>query len=72
MLFRSGGAFQIKENAERLVKQLRDQGYDASIAGMKDNLYLVAYGHYDVRSEAVEDLCRVQASGAKAWIKSNP
>ncbi len=67
-----GGAFQVKENAERLVNQLRTQGYDASLAGMKDNLYLVAYGHYDVRSEAVEDLRRIQSSGGKAWIKSNP
>ena len=66
-----GGAFQIKENAERLVNQLIAQGYNASLAGMKDNLYLVAYGHYDVRSEAVEDLRRVQSSGGKAWIKSN-
>ncbi|MFN5620997.1 MAG: SPOR domain-containing protein [Flavobacteriales bacterium] len=67
-----GGAFQVKENAERLVNQLKAQGYDASLAGMKDNLHLVAYGHYDVRSEAVEDLRRVQSSGGKAWIKSNP
>jgi cell division septation protein DedD len=67
-----GGAFQIKENAERLVNQLRAQGYDASLAGMKDNLYLVAYGYYDVRAEAVEDLRRVQSTGGKAWIKSNP
>ena len=67
-----GGAFQVKDNAERLVNQLRSQGYDASLAGMKDNLYLVAYGHYDLRAEAVEDLRRVQSGGGKAWIKSNP
>jgi cell division septation protein DedD len=67
-----GGAFQVKDNAERLVNQLRSQGYDASLAGTKDNLYLVAYGHYDLRAEAVEVLRRVQSGGGKAWIKSNP
>lgn len=65
-----GGAFQVKENAERMVKQLRDQGYDASLAGMRDDLHLVSYGSYDVRGEAVADLRQIQANGGKAWIKT--
>ncbi len=66
-----GGAFQSKQNAERLVEQLRSQGYDASLAGMRDELHLVAYGNYDLREEAVADLRQIQAKGAKAWIKTN-
>jgi hypothetical protein len=66
-----GGAFQMKENAERLVAELRKKGYDASLAGMRDDLHLVAYGSYDVREEAVADLRQIQADGAKAWIKTN-
>jgi cell division septation protein DedD len=66
-----GGAFQIKENGLRLIEQLRDQGYDAQFAGMRDNLHLVAYGHYSRREEAEAVKAKVQASGAKAWIRTN-
>ncbi|MFM2201006.1 MAG: hypothetical protein RL040_206 [Bacteroidota bacterium] len=66
-----GGAFQIKENGLRLINQLRAQGYDAQFAGMRDNLHLVAYGHYSRREEAEAVKTKVQASGAKAWIRTN-
>jgi hypothetical protein len=66
-----GGAFQIKENGQRLIEQLRSQGYDAQFAGMRDNLHLVAYGHFSKREEAEAVKARVQASGAKAWIRTN-
>ena len=66
-----GGAFQIKENGRRLINQLRAQGYDAQFAGMRDNLHLVAYGHYSLREEAEAVKAKVQASGAKAWIRTN-
>ena len=66
-----GGAFQIKENGQRLIQQLRDQGYDAQFAGMRDNLHLVAYGHFSKREEAEAVKAKVQATGAKAWIRTN-
>jgi len=66
-----GGAFQIKENGLRLIEQLRAQGYDAQFAGMRDNLHLVAYGHYSRREEAESVKAKVQAAGAKAWIRTN-
>jgi cell division septation protein DedD len=66
-----GGAFQSKENAQRQVDQLRALGYDAQFAGMRDNLHLVAYGHFSSRKEAEEVKSKVQASGAKAWIRTN-
>jgi hypothetical protein len=66
-----GGAFQVKENGQRLIDQLRAQGYDAQFAGMRDNLHLVAYGHFGRREDAEVVKNKVQASGAKAWIRTN-
>ncbi len=66
-----GGAFQVKENGQRLIQQLRAQGYDAQFAGMRDNLHLVAYGHFSKREEAEAVKAKVQAAGAKAWIRTN-
>jgi hypothetical protein len=66
-----GGAFQIRENAQRFMNQLRAQGYDAQLAGMRDSLHLVAYGHFRTRSEAEQLKTRVQSSGAVAWIRTN-
>ncbi|MFM2201059.1 MAG: hypothetical protein RL040_259, partial [Bacteroidota bacterium] len=66
-----GGAFQVKDNGQRLIEQLRAQGYDAQFAGMRDNLHLVAYGHYSKREEAEAVKAKVQAAGAKAWIRTN-
>jgi len=66
-----GGAFQVKENGQRLIQQLRAQGYDAQFAGMRDNLHLVAYGHFSKREDAEAVKARVQATGAKAWIRTN-
>jgi cell division septation protein DedD len=66
-----GGAFQSKENAQRQVDQLRALGYDAQFAGMRDNLHLVAYGHFTSRKEAEVVKAKVQSSGAKAWIRTN-
>ena len=66
-----GGAFGVKENAQRLIKQFRDQGYNAQFAGMKGNLHLVAIGHYGSREEAEVAQSKVHGSGAKAWIRTN-
>jgi len=65
-----GGAFQVKENAQRLIDQLRSQGYDAQFAGMKDNLHLVSYGHFNSRAEAEALKTKVQGDGSKAWIRT--
>jgi len=66
-----GGAFGVKENGQKLINQLKAMGYDADFAGMRDNLHLVAYGHFNTRKEAEKVKARVQASGAKAWIRTN-
>jgi cell division septation protein DedD len=66
-----GGAFQSKENAQRLIDQMRAQGYDAQFAGMRDDLHLVSYGHFSTREEAEKIKSKVLASGSKAWIRTN-
>jgi cell division septation protein DedD len=66
-----GGAFQSKENAQRLIDKMRAEGYDAQLAGMRDDLHLVAYGHYNSREAAESVKSKIIASGAKAWIRTN-
>jgi hypothetical protein len=66
-----GGAFQVKENAQRLIDQLRAEGFDAELAGMKENLYLVSYGNFANRADAEAIQASVKAKGAKAWIRTN-
>jgi cell division septation protein DedD len=66
-----GGAFQSKENAQRLIDQMRAQGYDAQFAGMRDDLHLVSYGHFSTRQDAESVKAKLVASGSKAWIRTN-
>lgn len=66
-----GGAFKVKENAEKFVDQLRQTGFDAKIVGRSGAVTLVAYGVYDSRSEAQNALINLRsADGKSAWIKS--
>jgi hypothetical protein len=66
-----GGAFRVKENALRLIQQLKSQGYDAQLAGMKEDMYLVAYGHFASRRDAETMKTKVQSAGGSVWIRTN-
>jgi hypothetical protein len=66
-----GGAFRVKENALRLIQQLKSQGYDAQLAGMKEDMYLVAYGHFASRRDAESLKAKVQSAGGSVWIRTN-
>ena len=66
-----GGAFQVKENAQRLINQLRARGYDAKLDGMKGDLHLVAIGNYNDRKKAEATKAQVMAEGSQAWIRNN-
>ena len=64
------GAFREERNAEKLLKRLRKQGFDASRAGKKGRLHLVAYGTYSNRNSAIMALEEIHANTNKqAWIK---
>lgn len=64
-----GGAFSIPENAEKFLQKLQNDGFEASLAGKKDGLQLVAYGYYPTKSEATEAMRKIKSSGGSAWIK---
>ncbi len=63
-----GGAFSVAENAENFMKKLQNDGFEASFAGKKDGLQLVAYGVYPSKSEAAKALVKIRNSGGSAWI----
>ncbi len=65
------GAFQVIENADKFLEKLKADGFDASFAGKKDGLQLVAYGYYSSKAEAKKALQNIKESGGHAWIKKN-
>lgn len=69
--FLIAGCFEYKSNAERLVEQLKQEGFsDARVLDYYENLYLVAYSGYPTRSEAARALQTMQQDTAKlqTWI----
>jgi hypothetical protein len=65
-----GGAFADDQNAQRFLDKLQQDGFDASFAGKKGYLQLVAYGFYDSMQEAQTALANIRSSGTGgAWIK---
>lgn len=65
------GAFQVMENADNFLEKLKADGFDASFAGKKDGLQLVAYGFYASKAEAKKALQNIKETGGHAWIKKN-
>ncbi len=66
------GAFQFKENAEKKVKQLKKQGFNAVIVGVnKWGLTQVAFDTYSNRNDALDNLYRIQKNVSRdAWLLS--
>ena len=64
------GAFQIRENAEKKVNQLKKQGYNASIIGVnKWGLTEVVFNSFADRNDAINNLYKIQATVSKdAWL----
>lgn len=64
------GAFQIPENAERKVAQLKAEGYDASIIGVnKWGLTQVVFASFSDKNDATNYLYKIQKSTSKdAWL----
>lgn len=65
-----GGAFEILSNAENLVEDLKNQGFDAEIMGLnKYGLYRVSYSKFSERSEASKQLKVIKKEkNPSAWI----
>lgn len=67
------GAFQLAENAEKKVEELKEQGYNASILGVnKWGLIQVAFDSFDSKLEARALLSKVKDShNTDAWLLVN-
>jgi len=64
-----GGCFAEMSNAEKLVKDLKGQGFDAYIFDMKDGLHRVVYGSYPNRLIALDALYAVkQEHQSDVWL----
>ncbi|MBP7496094.1 MAG: SPOR domain-containing protein [Bacteroidales bacterium] len=64
------GCFSMEENANALVKELTDKGYNAFICGKtKNNLFRVTYGLYKNMNSALTELQQIKNSdNPSAWI----
>jgi hypothetical protein len=64
------GAFQIVENAEKKVKELRAKGYNAKIIGVnKWGLTQVTFNSFADRNDAINNLYKIQKTISKdAWL----
>lgn len=67
------GCFGVKSNANKMVRQLKAKGYDATLAGQSNSgLFRVAYGSYSSRVKALKALAKAKLShNSKAWIAHN-
>ena len=66
------GAFMIKENADRLVNQLRDKGFSSMIIGRSRGLHLVSCGNYNTKVEARNAMRNLRENeNMKAWVRKN-
>lgn len=65
-----GGAFQIKQNADKLVGTLRQNGYNATHEGINaKGLHLVSYFNSEDKSEALTNLAMIRRdSNPSAWL----
>jgi hypothetical protein len=63
-----GGCFSKKSNAKRLVKKLKQDGFDASILGKRKGLWTVSYNSFATRKEALTLFANAKAHNSKAWI----
>lgn len=61
------GAFSIKENAERLVDELKSKGYE-SIIVVSEGLYKVQAGAFSIRENAEKLVQQLKADGYNAFI----
>lgn len=66
------GAFRIRENADKKIRQLRQQGFDAHYIGQNPHgLHQVAYGSFADPKQALDSLHKIRrAISADAWMLS--
>ncbi len=66
------GAFRVKENADKKVRNLKRRGFNAAYLGVnKYGLHQVTYGSYEDPAEALRNLRKIKRTeSADAWLLS--
>jgi len=63
------GCFSNLSNAETLVTKLIADSYSASVIGVEDDLYFVAFKTFTVYEEAIDSMVEYKAQGLDSWVK---
>ncbi len=66
------GAFRVRENADKKIRKLREQGFDAHYVGQNTfGMHQVAYGSYADPKQALDSLHQIRRTIAPdAWLLS--
>lgn len=66
------GAFAVSDNAKRLVRELKNKGFNASLSSKKGNLQLVSSGSVDNYEAALQELDKAKTEiSSSSWLKEN-
>ena len=66
------GAFAVSDNAERMVRELKKKGFNASLSSKKGNLQLVSSGSVDNYEAALQQLDQAKTEiSSSSWLKEN-
>lgn len=65
------GCFSNFKNAERLVAQLKKEGYKASLIGKSNDLHLVSFTSFNSYDAAQVGLSELDSKGIDSWIRKN-
>jgi nucleoid DNA-binding protein len=65
------GVFGDFENAQKLIHDLNNQGFNASYMNTSNGMFRVSYNAYGYKMDAIKDLIQIKKSNPKAWIYSN-
>ncbi len=64
------GAFKYETNAQKKLKQLREQGFDKSkILGIFNGMNMVAYYTFEHRKKALKVLRLLRSQGKEVWLR---
>lgn len=63
-----GGAFEMKENADRYVEKLIADGNQSSLIGPFGNVYMVSIASFNSEAEAEQQLDKLKGISSNAWI----
>ena len=63
-----GGAFEMKENADRYVAKLIADGNQSSLLGPFGNVYMVSIASFNSEAEAAQQLDKFKGISSNAWI----